>query len=113
LVIAHWVGAAIFLLAALMIPNLLTGFGWAEAGLTLLIGLAALLARALILWGALPALSLIGVGVTIPGRLRVALLWGGLRGAMTLALALAVLESPLIPDELAARMVRWRPDTFC
>jgi CPA1 family monovalent cation:H+ antiporter len=104
LVIAHWVGAAIFLLAALMIPNLLTGFGWAEAGLTLLIGLAALLARALILWGALPALSLIGVGVPIPGRLRVALLWGGLRGAMTLALALAVLESPLIPDELAARI---------
>lgn len=103
-VIAHWVGAAIFLLAALMIPTLLTGFGWREAGVTLLMAVAALLARALILWGALPALSLIGVGVPIPNRFRTALLWGGLRGAMTLALALAVLESPLVPEELASRI---------
>ena len=103
-VIAHWVGAAIFLLAALMIPTLLTGFGWAEAGVTLLIGAAALVARAVILWGALPALALVGAGVPIPNRFRTALLWGGLRGAMTLALALAVLESPLVPDELASRI---------
>jgi CPA1 family monovalent cation:H+ antiporter len=103
-VIAHWVGAAIFLLAALMIPTLLTGFGWREAGVTLLMAVAALLARALILWGALPALSLIGVGVPIPNLFRTALLWGGLRGAMTLALALAVLEFPLVPEELASRI---------
>jgi len=103
-VIAHWVGAAIFLLAALMIPTLLTGFGWAEAGVTLLIAAAALLARAVILWGALPALALVGAGVPIPNRFRSALLWGGLRGAMTLALALAVLESPRVPDELAGRI---------
>jgi monovalent cation:H+ antiporter, CPA1 family len=103
-VIAHWVGAAIFLLAALMIPTLLTGFGWTEAGLTLLMGGAALLSRALILWGAIPALALIGAGVHIPVRFRTALLWGGLRGAMTLALALAVLESPLVPDEVASRI---------
>lgn len=103
-VIAHWVGAAIFLLAALMIPTLLTGFGWAEAGVTLLMAAAALLARAVILWGALPALSLVGAGVPIPNRFRTALLWGGLRGAMTLALALAVLESPLVPSEVGARI---------
>lgn len=103
-VIAHWVGAAIFLLAALMIPTLLTGFGWAEAGVTLIMAAAALLARAAILWGALPALALIGAGVPIPNRFRTALLWGGLRGAMTLALALAVLESPLVPEELATRI---------
>jgi CPA1 family monovalent cation:H+ antiporter len=103
-VVAHWVGAAIFLLAALMIPNLLTGFGWVEAGITLIMAGAALVARAVILWGALPALSVLGVGVPIPNRFRTALLWGGLRGAMTLALALAVLESRLIPEELATRI---------
>lgn len=103
-VIAHWVGAAIFLLAALMIPTLLTGFGWSEAVIVLIMAAAALLARALILWGALPALALVGAGVPIPNRFGAALLWGGLRGAMTLALALAVLESPLIPDEEATRI---------
>ena len=103
-VLSHWLGASIFVLTALMIPTLLTGFGWAEAGITLLMGATALLARGLILWGVLPALSLIGAGVPIPGPFKVALLWGGLRGAMTLALALAVLESPLISGEDADRI---------
>ncbi|MDM7458987.1 MAG: cation:proton antiporter, partial [Paracoccus sp. (in: a-proteobacteria)] len=97
--LAHWAGALIFILAALLIPRLLDDL---RSGDLLLVGvviLAALAARALILFGLLPMLTQIGLSPRIDGRYRVAILWGGLRGAVTLALALAVTESLRVPVE--------------
>lgn len=102
--LAHWAGAMIFVLAALLIPRLLEDVTLVDFGLILVVAAAALLARALILFGVLPALTLLRMSPHVEPAYRGAILWGGLRGAVTLALALAVTESLRVPPE-TRRMV--------
>ncbi|MCR8725180.1 cation:proton antiporter [Frigidibacter sp. ROC022] len=97
--LAHWAGALIFILAALLIPRLLEEVRAADVALVGVVILAAIVARAIILFGLLPLLTLLRVSPAIEPRYRVAILWGGLRGAVTLALALAVTESFRVPAE--------------
>ena len=52
----------------------------------------------MILFGLLPLLTALKLSPTVERPYRVAILWGGLRGAVTLALALAVTESFRVPD---------------
>lgn len=102
--LAYWAGALIFILAALLIPRLL---GEARPGdflLIVVVVIAAIAARAVILFGLLPLLTVVRASPPVEPRYRVAILWGGLRGAVTLALALAVTESLRIPPE-AKRLV--------
>jgi monovalent cation:H+ antiporter, CPA1 family len=61
---------------------------------------AALAARAVILFGLLPLLARLRASPPVETPFRVAILWGGLRGAVTLALALAVTESLRVPIEV-------------
>ncbi|TMV82548.1 cyclic nucleotide-binding domain-containing protein, partial [Thioclava sp. BHET1] len=65
----------------------------------LVVVLAALAARAVILFGLLPGLALVRLSPVVQRPYLVAILWGGLRGAVTLALALAVTENGLVPPE--------------
>ena len=98
--LAHWAGALIFILAALLIPRLLEEV---RAGDFILIGVvivAAMAARVVILFGLLPLLSVLRLSPPVEAPYRVAILWGGLRGAVTLALALAVTESASVPVEI-------------
>jgi len=53
-----------------------------------------------ILFGFLPLLTVLGLSPAIERPYRVAILWGGLRGAVTLALALAVTESFRVPEDI-------------
>ena len=48
----------------------------------------------------MPLLSLLRLSPVVDVPYRVAILWGGLRGAVTLALALAVTEDPAVPVEV-------------
>lgn len=93
---AYWAGGLIFVLAALLIPRTLDNLRPGDFGLILITVLAAILARAVILYGLLPVLTLMKLSPRVEPPYRVAILWGGLRGAVTLALALAVTESPSI-----------------
>lgn len=97
-VLAHWAGALIFILAALLIPRLLEEVRLFDFVLVGVVILAAMAARAVILFGLLPLLTALKLSPVVEGPYRVAILWGGLRGAVTLALALAVTESFLVPD---------------
>ncbi|WP_170350804.1 cation:proton antiporter [Ruegeria atlantica] len=97
--LAHWAGALIFILAALLIPRLLEGVQPSDFGLLAVVVLAAAFARAAVLFGLLPLLTTIGLSPAVERPYRTAMLWGGLRGAVTLALALAVTESTHIPLE--------------
>lgn len=103
-VLAYWAGALIFILAALLIPRLLADARLSDVALLGVVIVAAFAARAAVLFGLLPLLTLLRASPPIEGRYRVAMLWGGLRGAVTLALALAVTESALVPAEVQ-RMV--------
>ncbi|MDU9004288.1 cation:proton antiporter [Sedimentitalea todarodis] len=97
-VLAHWAGALIFILAALLIPRLLEEVVIADFLLVGVVIIAAIAARALILFGLLPLLTRLKLSPPVDRPYRVAILWGGLRGAVTLALALAVTESFRVPD---------------
>jgi CPA1 family monovalent cation:H+ antiporter len=97
--LAHWAGGLIFVLAAILIPRLLDDLRLADLKLIAMVTAAALLARLAILFLLLPALTALRLSPRVEGPYRVAILWGGLRGAVTLALALAVTESFFIGAE--------------
>jgi CPA1 family monovalent cation:H+ antiporter len=98
--LAHWSGAFIFVLAALLIPRLLATLGAYEFGLLGIVILAATASRVAVLWGLLPALTALRLSPPVDPTYRAAILWGGLRGAVTLALALAVTENALVAPEI-------------
>ncbi|MBL3568156.1 sodium:proton antiporter [Rhodovulum sulfidophilum] len=98
--LAHWAGALIFVLAALLIPRLMEEVRLDDLGLVAAVALAAIAARVVILFGLLPLLTLLRLSPMVERPYRVAILWGGLRGAVTLALALAVTESVHVPVEV-------------
>ncbi|WP_371059714.1 cation:proton antiporter [Rhodosalinus sp. 5P4] len=98
--LAHWAGALIFILAALLIPRLLEEVRVEDFVLIGVVILAAIAARAVILFVLLPALTLLRLSPQVERPYRAAILWGGLRGAVTLALALAVTESFRVPVEV-------------
>lgn len=98
--LAHWAGALIFILAALLIPRLLEDVQVGDLYLIAVIVLAAVAARAAILFGLMPVLSAASLSPVVERPFRTAILWGGLRGAVTLALALAVTESIRVPPDV-------------
>ncbi|UYV38301.1 cation:proton antiporter [Rhodobacteraceae bacterium D3-12] len=98
--LAHWAGALIFILAALLIPRLLEEVRTEDFVLVGVVICAAVVARMVILFGLLPLLTVLRLSPEVERPYRVAILWGGLRGAVTLALALAVTESIRVPIEV-------------
>jgi monovalent cation:H+ antiporter, CPA1 family len=98
-VLAHWAGALIFVLAALLIPRLLEDVRTEDFLLIAVVIAATFVARVFVLFGLLPLLAALRLSPVVEQPYRIAILWGGLRGAVTLALALAVTESIRVPVE--------------
>lgn len=99
-VLAHWAGALIFLLAALLVPRLLRDIEINDIYLIGVVILAATAARLFMLYIVLPLLTSLRLSPRVDGPYRIAILWGGLRGAVTLALALAVTENIRVPPDI-------------
>ena len=93
---AYWAGGLIFVLAALLVPRIMQNVRPSDFGLILVTVVAAFAARAIILYLLLPLLTALRLSPRVSPPYRLAILWGGLRGAVTLALALAVTENPAI-----------------
>jgi CPA1 family monovalent cation:H+ antiporter len=98
--LAYWAGGLIFVLAALLIPQLVANARPYDLVLVGVTVLAALAARAVILFGLLPLMTRLNLSPRVEPRYRAAILWGGLRGAVTLALALTITESVRIPPDI-------------
>jgi CPA1 family monovalent cation:H+ antiporter len=98
--IGFWASSLIFLLAAMMVPETLAGASWLHLGLLAALILAATGARAITLFGLLPILSALGLAQSVRTNQKLVMLWGGMRGAVSLALALAATENPLLPAEV-------------
>jgi CPA1 family monovalent cation:H+ antiporter len=94
--IAFWASSLIFVLASLLVPRLVTSVGWHDAWMLTVLIVAALVARALVLYVLVPILTALRWSQEIDHRFKAVILWGGLRGAVTLALALAVTENHAI-----------------
>ena len=98
--LAFWASSLIFLLASLLVPRMLLNADWHDITLLgVLIG-AAFVARALVVFGLLPLMSWLGLSPAIDNRFKAVILWGGLRGGLTLVLALSVTESHAITPEV-------------
>ena len=95
--LAFWASSLVFVLASMLVPRLLLGMTRWDLVLVGAVVLAATLARAVVLFGLLPVLRWVGISQRIPIRFKVTILWGGLRGAITLALALSVTEHVGVP----------------
>ena len=98
--LAYWATSLVFVLAAILVPRLLENFTLADLLYLLVAVVAALLARALILFGVFPLLSAVRVVQKVSTPMKTVIIWGGLRGSVTLALALAVTENALVAPEV-------------
>ena len=85
-----WANSLIFLFAAMLIPKLMAAADWQELVLVAVVFVVTLVARAIVVFGLLPLLGLTKLGTKVSNPYKVVMLWGGLRGAVSLALALAV-----------------------
>ncbi|MCP5432274.1 MAG: cation:proton antiporter [Alphaproteobacteria bacterium] len=95
-----WATSLIFTLAAMVAPSVLSKMGGYHIALSVAALVLALAARALVLYWVMPALSLLGIAEPISRRYKIVLWWGGMRGAVTVALALAISENPYVPPEI-------------
>jgi CPA1 family monovalent cation:H+ antiporter len=98
--LGFWANSLIFLLAAMLVPEILRNTTWVEVGLILVLYVAALVARFVVVGGLLPLLTAAGVAQHVDNRMKAVVMWGGLRGAISLALSLAVVEHPNAPAEI-------------
>jgi CPA1 family monovalent cation:H+ antiporter len=98
--IGFWANSLIFLLAAMFVPRFVGDMSWGDIALVILLYVATLAARAATVFGLLPVFERIGLSQQIDARFKGAMLWGGLRGAVSLALALAVTENGALPEAI-------------
>ncbi len=94
-----WANSLIFVFAAMLIPHMMADVTWYEVVLVALLFIVALAARAVMVFGVLPLLGRTRFGTRVSRSYRVVIAWGGLRGAVSLALALAVTEQRYVPYE--------------
>jgi Na+:H+ antiporter len=98
--IAFWARSLIFVLASILVPRLLVRIGLWDFILLLVLIVAAFGARIFALFALLPPLERFGLIQRINGSYKLAITWGGLRGALTLVLALAITENSALPREI-------------
>ncbi|MFO1069583.1 MAG: cation:proton antiporter [Geminicoccaceae bacterium] len=98
--VAFWASSLIFVLASTLVPQSLREADPRDGLLLAALIVGALLARALVLFGVLPiAVGRAGGGAVTRDH-KLVMWWGGLRGAVTLALALGVRDDPAVPPAI-------------
>jgi len=98
--IGFWARSLIFVLASMLVPRLLLDIGFRDMILLAVLVAAALGARIFSLFVLMPPLERFGLIRSIEAPYKLAILWGGLRGALTLVLALAVTEDAVLPGDI-------------
>jgi CPA1 family monovalent cation:H+ antiporter len=91
--IAFWARSLVFVLASILVPRLLGHIDLRDLGLLTVLLTAAFAARLLVLFLLMPPLEYFKLTQPISAAYKLAMAWGGLRGALTLVLALAVTEN--------------------
>ncbi|WP_122049662.1 cation:proton antiporter [Asaia bogorensis] len=99
--LVFWAGSLVFVLASMLVPRLLIGMTRWDCVLILIATVAGLLARGAVVFGLLPILAAFKLSPPVPAPFKTTMVWGGLRGAITLALALAVTENQRVSTSTA------------
>ena len=98
--IAFWARSLILVLASMLVPRLLSDVGVHDLLLLTVLIAAAFGARAFALFVLMPPLESLRLTRRIDLNYKLAIIWGGLRGALTLVLALAVTEHAALPANI-------------
>ncbi len=83
-----WSNCLIFILASMLAANVVPQITWLYVGGLLAVAAGAFVARILVVFGMLPLLELSRLVQPVNTRYKVILVWGGLRGAVTIVLAM-------------------------
>lgn len=97
--IGFWSNALIMMLATSLVPGLIAQIGWSAAPLTALVYFGAMASRGLILFGVLPLLARAKLTAPLDTRHAALVLWGGVRGSVTLVLAISIADLPLLGED--------------
>lgn len=98
--LGFWANSLIFLLAAMLVPRLIGTVSFEDGLMLIVLVLATLAARSIVVFGLMPLLGMARLAESIGTSYGVVILWGGLRGAVSLALGLAIAENEALPYEL-------------
>ncbi len=96
--VGFWANGLILLIGTLMAPRFLAELHVVELGYLLVVVVAAFAARALVLFGMLPAISQLGFTTSLNQRQKTLIWWGGVRGAVTLILTLSLTETTALAE---------------
>jgi len=98
--LGFWANSLIFVLVGLAVPQILSVFS-GDMWITVVVLITvAFIARGLLTHAVLPLLSKAGAAADVSLGFRTVMWWGGLRGAVSLALALAVFENEAFPEDI-------------
>lgn len=94
-----WAGCLIFVLASMLAIDVLMGFQWLYAWGAAAVVVGAIGARALVVFGMFPILEAARLVQPVNARYKAILVWGGVRGAVTVVLAMLVAVDQRLPEE--------------
>jgi CPA1 family monovalent cation:H+ antiporter len=83
-----WANCLIFVLASMLAANVLLHITWLYVWGVAAVAVGAFSARALVVFGMLPVLEATKLVQPVDKRYKAILVWGGLRGAVTIVLAM-------------------------
>jgi CPA1 family monovalent cation:H+ antiporter len=93
-----WGTSLIFVTSAMYVPRTLRVFDWQDVVTVAVVFVAALASRAVVIWGMMPTFSALGASRPLSHSYKIVLWWGGVRGAVTIALALATTATDGVPQ---------------
>lgn len=94
--IGFWSNALIMLLATSLVPGLISELGWRILPLVLLVYVAAMAARAAIIFGLVPLMAAARLTTPLTRAQSLLITWGGVRGSVTLVLALSIADLTIL-----------------
>lgn len=94
-----WANCLIFVLASMLAADVLMKFTGLYIWAVLAVTVGAFTARALVIFGMLPVLEATKLVQPVDKRYKAILVWGGLRGAVTIVLAMVVAGDGRLPEQ--------------
>ncbi|MGV7221538.1 MAG: cation:proton antiporter [Nitrospinales bacterium] len=91
--IEYWANSIIFVLVGMAMPKIISSVEGRNFSILVALIIVSFIARAGFIYGLLPILSLRNFTAKVSSGFKAIMFWGGLRGAVSLALALAVMEN--------------------
>ncbi len=95
-----WANCLIFVLASMLAANVLLKISWLYVWAVLAVAVGAFTARALVVFGMLPVLEAAKLVQPVNNRYKAILVWGGLRGAVTIVLAMVAAGDERLPEHI-------------